>query len=192
MHESEKWKWSRSVVSDSLWPHGLQPSRLLCPWDFPGKSTGVGCHCLLCIIRMVLQYFTHVFLKLKRRLISFWFYVCCHKFNSSLSYYILFFFFYCVFFIIMENRVTIFCWNFLHGRLFSGFNACYSLFYLKKKNRILESIHFSNLCECFYLPDVLGSINLPERFVKCVVIPEAPGLSKFSPKEITRFDRKII
>ena len=47
MHESEKWKWSRSVVSDPQWPHGLQPSRLLCPWDFPGKSTGVGCHCLL-------------------------------------------------------------------------------------------------------------------------------------------------
>ena len=36
-----------SVVSDSLRPHGLQPSRLLCPWDLPGKSTGVGCHCLL-------------------------------------------------------------------------------------------------------------------------------------------------
>ena len=47
MHESEKWKWSRSVVSDSSWPHRLQPTRLLCPWDFPGKSTGVGCHCLL-------------------------------------------------------------------------------------------------------------------------------------------------
>ena len=28
-------------------PHGLQPTRLLCPWNFPGKSTGVGCHCLL-------------------------------------------------------------------------------------------------------------------------------------------------
>ena len=27
--------------------HGLQPTRLLRPWDFPGKSTGVGCHCLL-------------------------------------------------------------------------------------------------------------------------------------------------
>ena len=47
MHENEKWKWSRSVMSDSLRPHGLQPSRLLRPWDFPGKSTGVGCHCLL-------------------------------------------------------------------------------------------------------------------------------------------------
>ena len=40
-------KWSRSVVSDSLRPHGLQPTRLLHPWDFPGKSTGVGCHRLL-------------------------------------------------------------------------------------------------------------------------------------------------
>ena len=47
MHGSEKWKWSRSVVSDSSRPHGLQPTRLLHPWDFPGKSTGVGCHCLL-------------------------------------------------------------------------------------------------------------------------------------------------
>ena len=28
-------------------PLGLQPSRLLRPWDFPGKRTGVGCHCLL-------------------------------------------------------------------------------------------------------------------------------------------------
>ena len=47
MYESEKWKWSRSVVSNSSKPHGLQPTRLLRPWDFPGKSTGVGCHCLL-------------------------------------------------------------------------------------------------------------------------------------------------
>ena len=47
VHKSEKWKWSRSVMSDSLRPHGLQPTRLLRPWDFPGKSTGVGCHCLL-------------------------------------------------------------------------------------------------------------------------------------------------
>ena len=47
MHASEKWKWIRSVVSDPQRPHGLQPSRLLHPWDFPGKSTGVGCHCLL-------------------------------------------------------------------------------------------------------------------------------------------------
>ena len=41
MHESEKWKWSRSVVSDSQWPHGLQPTRLFCPWDFPGMSIGI-------------------------------------------------------------------------------------------------------------------------------------------------------
>ena len=35
------------VVSDSLWCHGLGPTRLPCPWDFPGKSAGVGCHFLL-------------------------------------------------------------------------------------------------------------------------------------------------
>ena len=34
-------------LSDSSRPHGLQPTRLLRPWDFPGKGTGVGCHCLL-------------------------------------------------------------------------------------------------------------------------------------------------
>ena len=42
-----KWKWSLSVVSNSSPPHGLQPTRLLHPWDSPGKSTGVSCHCLL-------------------------------------------------------------------------------------------------------------------------------------------------
>ena len=46
VHESEKWKWSRSVMSDSV-THGLQPIRLLRPWDFPGKSPRAGCHCLL-------------------------------------------------------------------------------------------------------------------------------------------------
>ena len=34
---------SDSVVSDSLWPHGLSPTRLLAPWNSPGKNTGVGC-----------------------------------------------------------------------------------------------------------------------------------------------------
>ena len=38
---------SRQVMSPSLPPHGLQPARLLCPWDFPGKHTGVACHFLL-------------------------------------------------------------------------------------------------------------------------------------------------
>ena len=34
-------------MSDSVWPHRWQPTRLPRPWDSPGKSTGVGCHCLL-------------------------------------------------------------------------------------------------------------------------------------------------
>ena len=36
-----------SVVSDSVWPHRRQPTRLPRPWDSPGKNTGVGCHFLL-------------------------------------------------------------------------------------------------------------------------------------------------
>ena len=40
--------FSHSVVSNSLQPQGLfEPFRLLCPWDSPGKKTGMGCHSLL-------------------------------------------------------------------------------------------------------------------------------------------------
>ena len=39
--------FSGYVVTSSLWPHGLYPSRRLCPWDFPSENTGVGCHFLL-------------------------------------------------------------------------------------------------------------------------------------------------
>ena len=38
---------SQLVVSDSLLPQGLQPTRLLCPLNSPGKNPGVGCHFLL-------------------------------------------------------------------------------------------------------------------------------------------------
>ena len=38
---------SHSVVSNSLWPHGLQLSRLLYPWNSPGKNAGVSSHSLL-------------------------------------------------------------------------------------------------------------------------------------------------
>ena len=45
-----KYVFSCSVVSTlcaSLWPCGLQPARLFCPWNFLGKNTGAGCHFLL-------------------------------------------------------------------------------------------------------------------------------------------------
>ena len=38
---------SHSVLSNSLQPHGLLFTRLLCPWDFPGKNTEMSCHFLL-------------------------------------------------------------------------------------------------------------------------------------------------
>ena len=34
-------------MSNSVRPHRRPPTRLLCPWDSPGKNTGVGCHFLL-------------------------------------------------------------------------------------------------------------------------------------------------
>ena len=62
-----------SVVSNSLQPHGLcsLPGLVLCPWDFPGMNTGVGCHfllqgssqsrnrtCIFCIGRQILYHCT--------------------------------------------------------------------------------------------------------------------------------------
>ena len=41
-----------SVVSNSVRPHKWQPTRLPCPWDSPGKNTGVGCHFLLQCIKV--------------------------------------------------------------------------------------------------------------------------------------------
>ena len=35
------------VIYNFLWPNGLKPTRLLCPSNFPGKNTGMGCHFLL-------------------------------------------------------------------------------------------------------------------------------------------------
>ena len=66
---SNAWKWKVKVKSLShVWPSAtpwLQPSRLLHPWGFPGKSIGVGCHCLL-------QHITLVPLKLPNRHYIFW------------------------------------------------------------------------------------------------------------------------
>ena len=53
---SNAWKWKVKVKSLSrvglYRPHGLQPTRLLRPWDFPRKSTGVGCHYLLLLLHL--------------------------------------------------------------------------------------------------------------------------------------------
>ena len=39
-------------MSDSVRPHRWQPTRLLCPWDSPGKNAGVGCHFLLQCVKV--------------------------------------------------------------------------------------------------------------------------------------------
>ena len=73
MHEGEKWKWSCSVMSDSERPHGLQPTGLLRPWDFPGKSTEVGCHRLLCNFNTRISLTTYL---------TEWL-ICCESLNFS-------------------------------------------------------------------------------------------------------------
>ena len=40
-------------MSDSVQPHRRQPTRLPCPWDSPGKNTGVGCHFLLQCVKVI-------------------------------------------------------------------------------------------------------------------------------------------
>ena len=42
-------------------PHGLKPTRLLRPWDFPGKSTGVGCLCLLWVLAILVLFIAQFF-----------------------------------------------------------------------------------------------------------------------------------
>ena len=50
-----------SVVSGSVPPQRQQPIRLLCPWESPGKNTGVGCHFpLQCMNACMLSLFSHV------------------------------------------------------------------------------------------------------------------------------------
>ena len=46
-------------MSDSVLPLRRQPTRLLCPWDFPGNSTGVGCHCLFPRLQEFAQIYAH-------------------------------------------------------------------------------------------------------------------------------------
>ena len=47
-HPNPQEKLVAQVMSNSLRYHGQQHAPLLCPWNFPGKSTGVGCHFFLC------------------------------------------------------------------------------------------------------------------------------------------------
>ena len=49
-------------MSDSSRPMDCRPTRLLRPWDFPGKSTGVGCHCLLHCQQLLSHIFCWIFI----------------------------------------------------------------------------------------------------------------------------------
>ena len=85
MHESEKWKWSLSVVSNSSRPHGLQPTSLLHPWDFLGKSTGVGCHCLL---RIYCYKFNNNSIFYENNFLSYWYFLQLQSSGSVLIFFL--------------------------------------------------------------------------------------------------------
>ena len=98
-----------SVVSDSVWPHGLQPTRLFHPLDFPGNSTGVGCHCLLLFNHRPLVFY---FLNHKSTELSF------HllELMTSLNLHIYYYFFHHVCFIfefmLLDGIYLIGYWNY--------------------------------------------------------------------------------
>ena len=124
MHESENWKWSHSVVSDSSWPHGLQPTRLLHPWDFPGKSAGVGCHYLL---PWDLWLDPIIYYPNKEKCIL-WYDVCLFKhfndgflkciFKMYLMYHFLSFLFVCLFFLMRNFHRLHQSSRRIHGQMF--------------------------------------------------------------------------
>ena len=88
MKQRENSKESESerhlVVSNSLWHHGLEPARLLCPWNSPGKNTGAGCHFLLQVVFLT-QGCNPGLLRCKQILY-------CLSHQGSLVFYFLFFF----------------------------------------------------------------------------------------------------
>ena len=145
MHESEKWKWSRSVMSNSSRPRGLHPTRLLRPWDFPGKSTGVGCHCLLQYISLTYQNLPSITVTSHNSLIILQ--LCTPNFLASILCDIIVIYF--VFTYVRDP--TIYCCFLYFKQIF--FNrkkifVCLLWFFL---------ILFSVPCFCIY-PDFLSSI----------------------------------
>ena len=97
-------------MSDSVQPHRQQPTRLLCPWDSPGKNTGVSCHFLLQCMK-VNSSFTHSltlllqlvpkstdYLPVDQRKVI----VCFFAANQNEFY--IYIFFYCFVFLSMQQR----------------------------------------------------------------------------------------
>ena len=81
-----------SIVSDSVWPHRWQPTRLPHPWDSPGKNTGVGC--LLEIGNVQKEILFQCIIIHSECLTSKWRATCESQTSFSLSMVIIFYTFY--------------------------------------------------------------------------------------------------
>ena len=120
-------------MPDSQRPHGLQPTRLLRPWDFPGKSTGVGCHRLLHVLH-------YHYLNITRLSVYLW--VC-----NEILVYIYFILFHCLTFLketiqnkqnqLFQNKHKIQCESFVKHN---------SQLFIKHDVMIVQSLSVSDSC----------------------------------------------
>ena len=138
---NEKSKWSRSVVFYPQRPHGLQPTRLLRPWDFPGKSTGVGCHCrlrrpsLLSLFLIISVGFIFPGLVYTKHVI-------CTVLNSAFTFYVE---------LLNHSSVTLlvlrmFCSEIIHFFTIEHFG--YLKFFVTRNSSVLDILH---ICLLVYL-----------------------------------------
>ena len=102
---------------DSLWPHRPQPFRLLWPWDFPSKNTGVGCHFLLQGIFPIQGF--NLCLLLGRQILYYWATKEASKIKRS--------------YVINEGKTSVFPTLFLQRQL----KFCIRRLYLSEINRVL-------------------------------------------------------
>ena len=79
---SNAWKWSCSVVSNSSRPHGLQPTRLLRPWNFPGKKYWSGVPLPSPNVPLVHQLKSHCLFQRGKNLTSFFRKLLAHQLKS--------------------------------------------------------------------------------------------------------------
>ena len=76
-----------------MWPHGPWPARILCPWAFPGKNTGLGCRFLL---QVNISKWTKVWLILRTALLSIHTHILCSCVENSNPTFFLGHFFLCL------------------------------------------------------------------------------------------------
>ena len=163
----KNWSVSYSVVSDSLWPHGLQLTRLLCLWNSPGKNIGVGSHSLLqeifltqvwtWVSHMASRFFTVWAAKgCYCRFLSIWYFLENFKYNSvskKKNYYYVHEY---IYWIVCDK-----CWRSMQVKnpslnFGTSFILCPSFLLQRCSNNITSGIRDSYFLLCWLLSHSLG------------------------------------